>query len=58
MIRTPEQPDDLVPTTKDPAEGGRDSNQGAQPAGPGAREEGHLGAGGDPAEGGDPEPRA
>ena len=49
----PQQPDDLSPSTKDPAEGGRDSDAGAQPAGPGAREESHLGEGGDPAEGGD-----
>ena len=42
-------PDDLQPGDKDPAEGARGPSEGAPPTD--RPEEGHLGEGGDPAEG-------
>ena len=48
-----EPKDDLSPAGKDPAEGARGADAGAREAGPSGREESHLGAGGDPVEGGD-----
>jgi hypothetical protein len=45
--------DPLSPASKDPAEGARDGAEGGDADGP--IEEGHLGFGGDPAEGRDDE---
>ena len=43
------QADELKPTNKDPAEGGRDGDGGAPATSD--REDSHLGKGGDPVEG-------
>ena len=48
-----EPKDELSPAGKDPAEGARGPDAGAREAGPSGGEESHLGAGGDPVEGGD-----
>ena len=48
-----EAKDDLSPAQKDPEEGAREPDAGADEAGPSGQEESHLGAGGDPAEGAD-----
>lgn len=45
--------DDLSPGDRDPAEGARGPDRGAEPAPAGDFDESHLGAGGDPVEGGD-----
>jgi hypothetical protein len=44
--------DDLSPGDRDPVEGARGPDEGADPAPPGDLDESHLGAGGDPVEGG------
>lgn len=49
----PSQQDDLAPGKKDPAEGARGPDRGGQPAKGDARDGGHLGPAGDPAEGKD-----
>ena len=51
----PDAKDDLSPTGKDAAEGARDTDPAAHPAPTAGGDESHLGAGGDPVEGAEPD---